>query len=145
MVDAAADLEIGEMSLLLASAVDGVRPNGVKTRKKKARTDGDLPLGADAEVPESVVPCGSGSEVGIAIVAPPPSPAHDKGVVTLGRMGTGSASSISAEFLPFEAGASIALNTVEAMSPTTQRKTENLVVESQQPAGRLGSMAFGAV
>ena len=43
MVDAAADLEIEEMSLLLASAVDGVRPNGVKTQKKKARTDGDLP------------------------------------------------------------------------------------------------------
>ena len=72
------------MSLQLTSAVDGVRPNGVKTQKKKARTDGDLPLGANAEVPKSVVPCGSGGEVGIAIVAPPPSPAHDKGVVTLG-------------------------------------------------------------
>ena len=54
-----------------------MRPNGVKTQKKKARTDGDLPLGDDTEVPESVVPCGSGGEVGIAIVAPPPSPAHD--------------------------------------------------------------------
>ena len=41
-----------------------------------------------------------------------------------------SASSICAELLPFEAGASIALNTVEAMSPTIQRKTENLVVEA---------------
>ena len=71
MVDAAADLEIEEMSLLLASAVDGVRPNGVKTQKKKARTDGDLPLGADIEVPKSVVPRGSGGEVGIAIVAQP--------------------------------------------------------------------------
>ena len=48
MVDAAADLEIEKMSLQLASVVDGVRPNGVKTQKKKARTDGDLPLGADA-------------------------------------------------------------------------------------------------
>ena len=89
MVDAAADLEIEEMSLQLASAVDGVRPNGVKTQKKKARTDGDLPLGADAEVPTSVEPCGSGGEVGIAIVAPPPSLAHDEGVVTLGPHGHG--------------------------------------------------------
>ena len=77
------------MSLLLASAVDGVRPNGVKTQKKKARTDGDLPLGADTEVPESVVPRGSDGEVGIATVAPPPSPAHDEGVVTLGPHGHG--------------------------------------------------------
>ena len=52
MVDVAADLEIEEMGLLLASAVDGVRPNGVKTQKKKARMDGDLPLGADTEDPE---------------------------------------------------------------------------------------------
>ena len=58
MVDAPADLEIEEMGLLLASAVDGVRPNGVKTQKKAARTDGDLPHGADTEVLESVVPCG---------------------------------------------------------------------------------------
>ena len=77
------------MSLLLASAVDGVRPNGMKTQKKKAGTDGDLPLGADAEVPKSVVPCGSGGEVGIAIVAPPPSLAHDESVVTLGPHGHG--------------------------------------------------------
>ena len=82
-------LEIEEMGLPLASAVDGVRPNGVKTQKKKARTDGDLPLGADTEVPESVVPCGSGGEVGIAIVAPPLFPAHDEGVVTLGPHGHG--------------------------------------------------------
>ena len=74
---------------VLASAVDGVRPNGVKSQKKKARTDGDLPLGDDTEVPESVVPCGSGGEVGIAIVAPSPSPAHDEGVVTLGPHGHG--------------------------------------------------------
>ena len=89
MVDAAADLEIEEMGLLLASAVDGVRSNVVKTQNKKARTDGDLPLGAETEVPGSVVPCGSGGEVGIAIVAPPPSPAHDEGVVTLGQHGHG--------------------------------------------------------
>ena len=38
MVDAAADLEIVEMGSLLASAVDGVRPNGVKSQKKKAQT-----------------------------------------------------------------------------------------------------------
>ena len=85
----AADLEIEETSLQLASAVDGVRPNGVKTQKKKARTDGDLPLGADAEVPKSEVPCGSGGDVGIAIVAPPLSLAHDVGVVTLGPHGHG--------------------------------------------------------
>ena len=48
MVDAVADLEIEEMGLLLPSAVDGVRPDDVKTQKKKARTDGDLPPGADA-------------------------------------------------------------------------------------------------
>ena len=89
MVDAAADLEIEEMGLLLASAVDGVRSNVVKTQNKKARMDGDLPLGAETEVPGSVVPCGSGGEVGIAIVAPPPSPAHDEGVVTLGQHGHG--------------------------------------------------------
>ena len=89
MVDVAADLEIEEIGLLLASAVDGVRPNGVKTQKKNARTDGDLPLGADAEVLESVVPCGSGGEGRIAIVAPPLSPAHDEGVVTLGPHGRG--------------------------------------------------------
>ena len=46
MVGAAADLEIEEVGLLLAPAVDGVRPNGVKTQKKKACTDGDLPVGA---------------------------------------------------------------------------------------------------
>ena len=33
------------------------------------------------------MPCGSGGEVGIAIVAPPPSPAHDEGVVTPGPHG----------------------------------------------------------
>ena len=90
---------------------------------KEEGTDGDLPLGADTEVLELVVPSGSGGEVGIAIVAPPPSLAHDEGVVTLGPHGH----RVSAEFLPFEAGASIALNTVEVMSPTTRRKTEHLV------------------
>ena len=60
-----------------------MRPNSVETQKKNARADGDLPLGADTEV----LPSGSGGEVGIAIVAPPPSPAHDESVVTPGPHG----------------------------------------------------------
>ena len=48
-----------------------------------------FPLGADIEVPKSVVPRGSRGEVGIAIVAPPLSLAHDVGVVTLGPHGHG--------------------------------------------------------
>ena len=51
MVDAGADLQVEEMGLLIASAVDGARPSGVQTQKKKARSDGDLPLGADTEFP----------------------------------------------------------------------------------------------
>ena len=50
--------------------------------------------------------------MGIAIVAPPPSPAHCEGVVTPGPHG--SAWSISTESLPFVAGASIPLHTAEA-------------------------------
>ena len=77
-----------EMGLFLASAVDGAHPHGVKTQPK-ANTDGDLPLAAETEVLQSVVPCGSGGEVGLAIVPPSPSPLgpqmHDEGVVTRGR------------------------------------------------------------
>ena len=68
---------------------------------------------------QSVVPCGSGGEVGIATVPPPLSPAHDEGLCD-----AWAASSISAEFLPFVAGASIALHTVEATSPTTGGRFE---------------------
>ena len=89
-----------------------------------------------------MVPCGSGGEAGIAIVAPQRSRAHDECVMTLGRVE--SKSSISAEILPFVAGTD-ALTTVEATSPTTRRQAENLVIDSKQLAGRLGSMAFGAV
>ena len=61
------------------------------TTPLSARTHGDLPPGAETEVFGRVVPCGSGGEVGIAIVAPPLSPlgpqARVEGVVKPGPHG----------------------------------------------------------
>ena len=45
-------LTVDQATYAFLAAVVGVRPKNVKTHKKKARTDGDLPPGVDTEVPE---------------------------------------------------------------------------------------------
>ena len=66
------------------------------------------------------MPCGTGDEAGIAIVAPPPClVAHDEGMVTLGPRGV--SFEHQRKILASRGGSQHALCTVEATSPTTPK------------------------